>query len=192
MKDTSDSKYEARSSIGTGVSLGAAIGAFLASLITQSSLGVVIGSAIGAGLGAAVGTRIKSQMPQFLWIEYPRSVTRRLIFSGVPFLALILGSVYLIKAGTNQITLVVFISAASVSGFILTYQVGKVISQLDDVLRSILLEAIGLGFGLAASIFMTVGLFSLVYPILSNWLVAFIIMLFSMLVGRLVVAWKYR
>ena len=62
------------------------------------------------------------------------------------------------------------------------------ISQLDDLLRKIILEAIALGFGLSLFFLLTLGLLSLALPILSNGLIAVIIMGTSMLIGRFVVA----
>ena len=192
MKDSSDSKYATRASTATGASLGAIPGALLAAWIFQSSLSVIIGAAVGAAIGAVVGVRVKSQMPQFLWIEYPRNIARKIILSALPFLVLFLVSIYLIKAGAEKTILTILLSATSVTGFIFIYSIGTVISQLDDVLRGIQLEAIGIGFGLAAFILLTLGLFSLIIPVWSDWLVGFIIMLGCMLVGRIVVAWKYR
>ena len=49
-----------------------------------------------------------------------------------------------------------------------------------------------IGFGLALYLFLTLGLFGLVFPIRPNWLIALILLLASLLVGRIVVAWKYR
>lgn len=192
MKNNSDTDYERRAGIGVGASLGALFGTALAALLNGNSLVVILGTIIGAGLGAAVGSRVKSQAFQFLWIEYSREVARRFIFSGLAFVVLLGLSIYLIKAEARLAIQSLFLGATSLSGLFLLYTFGSVISQLDDLLRKILMEAFALGFAITAFIFLTLGLFSLIYPIRSDWLIAFIIMLASALLGRFVVAWKYR
>ena len=156
--DGSDTNYQARANIGVGASLGAIIGALFAELFSDSSLVVIAGTALGAGLGAAVGSRLRSQAPQFLWIEYPKEVGKKLILSGSAFLALFIPSIYSIKAEATLALQILLLSATSVSGLVLILTVGKVISQLDDLLRKIQLEAIAVGFGLSAFIALTLGL----------------------------------
>ncbi len=190
--DSSDTNYQARANIGVGASLGAVIGALIAELLSDSSLVVILGAVLGAGLGAAVGSRLRSQAPQFLWIEYPREVGRRLILSVSAFLALFIPSIYSIKAGATLALQILLLSATSISGLVLILIIGTIISQLDDLLRKIQLEAIAIGFGLSAFIVLTLGLLGLAIPIRSNPLLTFIIMLASWLLGRLVVAWRYR
>jgi hypothetical protein len=192
MKRPTDESYDFRARIGVGASLGALLGASLGALIFVSPQAVIIGMIIGAGLGAAVGSRIKSQAFQFIWIEYSREVGRRLVFSVILFLAPFSLFIYFLKVGTTPAIEILLLSATSIAGLFLIYSVGYVISQLDDLLRKIILEAIAIGFGLSLFIFLVLGLFSLAYPIPSRWLIAFIIMLTSMLLGRLVVAVKYR
>jgi len=192
MKRPRDESYEFRARIGVGASLGTLLGASLAALFFNASQVVIVGAIIGAGLGAAVGSRLKSQAFQFIWIEYSRDIARRLLFSGFLFLAPFSFFIYFLKVGTTPAIEILLLSATSLAGLYLIYTVGYVISQLDDLLRKIILEAIALGFGLSLFFFLTLGLLSLAFPIPSNWLIAFIIMLTSMLLGRFVVAVKYR
>jgi hypothetical protein len=192
MKTPPDESYALRASIGVGASLGTLLGAILAALFYSTPQAVIIGSIIGAGLGAVVGSRIRSQAFQFLWIEYSRDVARRLIISVLLFLAPFSLYIYLLKVGTTLAIEILVLFATALGGLFLIYSVGVVISQLDDLLRKILLEAIALGFGLSLFVFLTLGLLSLVIPIPTNWLVGFIIMLTCMLVGRIVVAVKYQ
>ena len=197
MKRPRDESYEFRARIGVGASLGALLGALLAALFFDAAQFVIIGTIVGAGLGAAVGSRIKSQAFQFIWIEYSREVARRLIVSVFLFLAPFSLFIYFLKDGTTPAIEIMLLSATSMAFLFFIYTVGFVISQLDDLLRKIILEAIALGFGLSLFFFLTLGLLSLAFPIPSNWLVALPlvalpIMGASMLIGRLVVAVKYR
>jgi hypothetical protein len=187
-----DESYQFRARIGVGASLGALIGALLAALFFDAAQFVIIGTIVGAGLGAAIGSRIKSQAFQFIWIEYSREVARRLIFAVFLFLAPFSLFIYFLKVGTTPAIEILLLSATSMAFLFFIYAIGFVISQLDDLLRKIILEAIALGFGLSLFFFMTLGLLSLAFPIPSNWLFAFIIMGVSMLIGRFVVAVKYR
>jgi hypothetical protein len=192
MNTPPDESYQFRARIGVGASLGALLGALLAALFFATIQAVIIGMIIAAGLGAAVASRIKTQAFQYLWIEYSREVGRRLLFSIILFLAPFSLFIYFLEVGTTPAIEILLLSATSLAALFLIYSIGYVISQLDDLLRKILLEAIALGFGLSLFFFLTLGLISLAFPIPSNWLVAFIIMAASMLIGRFVVAVKYR
>ena len=192
MNTPPDKGYEFRARIGVGASLGTLLGVAIGALFFTTPQAVIISSLLGAGLGAAVGSRLRSQAFQFIWIEYSRDVARRLIFSVFLFLAPFSLFIYFLKIGTTPAIEILLLSATSMAGLFFIYSVGVVISQLDDLLRKILLEAIAIGFGLALFFFLTLGLISLAFTIPSNWLVAFIIMAASMLIGRFVVAVKYR
>jgi hypothetical protein len=192
MNTPPDESYQFRARIGVGASLGTLLGVALGVLLFTTPQAVIISSLLGAGLGAAAGSRLRSQAFQFIWIEYSRDVARRLIFSVFLFLAPFSLFIYFLKVGTTPAIEILLLSATSMAALFLIYSIGYVISQLDDLLRKILLEAIALGFGLSLFFFLTLGLISLAFPIPSNWLVAFIIMAASMLIGRLVVAVKYR
>ncbi|MCJ7569145.1 MAG: hypothetical protein MUO58_16625 [Anaerolineales bacterium] len=192
MNTPPDKGYEFRARIGVGASLGALLGAALGALFFTTPQAVIISSLLGAGLGAAVGSRLRSQAFQFIWIEYSRDVARRLFISVFLFLAPFSLFIYFLIVGTTPAIEILLLSATSMAALFFIYTVGYVISQLDDLLRKIILEAIALGFGLSLFFFLTLGLLSLAFPIPSNWLVAFIIMGTSMLIGRFVVAVKYR
>ncbi len=192
MNTPPDESYQFRARIGVGASLGTLLGASLAALFFLNPLAVIIGTIIGAILGAAVGSRLKSQAFQFLWIEYSRGVARRLIFAIFLFLAPFSLFIYFLKVGTTPAIEILLLSATAMGFLFFIYIIGFVISQLDDLLRKILLEAIALGFGLSLFFFLTLGLLSLAFPIPSNWLFVIPIMGASMLIGRFVVAVKYR
>jgi hypothetical protein len=192
MKKTPDESYHFRAGIGVGASLGTLIGTLLGALFFGTSLAAIIGMIIGAGLGAAVGTRLKSQAFQFLWIEYSRDVARRLIISGLLFLAPFSLFVYFLIIGTTPAIEILLISAASLGGLFMIYSIGYVISQLDDLLKKIILEGIVIGVGISLFIFLALGLINLAFPIPADWLIAFIIMGASILIGRIVAAVRYR
>ncbi len=187
-----DERYEFRARIGVGASFGAIIGAILAALLFLTTQAVLIGVIIGAGLGAVVGSRLKSQAFQFLWIEYSREVARRAIIAGILFLAPFSLLIYFLKVGTSTVIKILLISLTSFAGLFLIYTFGTVITQLDDLLKKVLLEAFAIGIGISLFIFLSLGLLSLAFPIAAHWLVAFLIILASMLIGRITVAVKYR
>ena len=192
MKNPSDSEYDIRSGIGIGASLGSILGAVLGEIFFESAFYVILISIIGAGLGGVVGSRLRSQSFQFIWIEYPKEIGQRVVFSVLPFLVLFSVSIYFLKIDATLIIRIASLSATALSSLLFIYTIGHIISNLDNLLRKILLEAIALGFGLSLFFFLSLGLLSLAFQIPSNWLIAFIIMLSSMLVGRFVVAMKYR
>jgi hypothetical protein len=192
MGDYSDSKYTSRASIGSGASLGVVVGALIAHWAFGSHLSVIIGSIIGGGIGAAIGSRLKSQMSQFFWVEYPGEIGKKIVLASIPFFLTFLPFIFLVKADAGKTILTILLAATSISSFILIFSLGRVIMQLDDVLKGILLEAFGIGFGLAVFVTLTLGLVNLIYPILSDWLVTAVIIMGCALVGRIAVAWKYK
>jgi len=192
MNTPQDESYQFRARIGVGASLGTLLGTLLAAWFFATIQAVIVGMIIGAGLGAAFGSRIKSQAFQFIWIEYSRDVARRLIFAVFLFLAPFSLFIYFLKVGTTPAIEILLLSATSMAFLFFIYTLGYVISQLDDLLRKIILEAVALGFGLSLVLFLTLGLLSLAFPIASNWLFAIPMMGASMLIGRIVVAVKYR
>ncbi len=194
MKRSQDSGYELRASIGIGASLGSIFGALFGELFFDTTLVVLLSTFIGVVLGAAVGSRLKSQAFQFIWIEYPKEVARRLILSGILFLVPFSLFVYVIKVGATPAVKILMLFATLAGSSFLFYSMVYVISQLDDLLKKIILEAVAVGFGLSLFIFLSLGLLSLAFPfqVPSVWLIAFIIMLASMLLGRFVAAVKYR
>lgn len=192
MKKQEDERYEFRAGRGVGASFGALLGALLAALIFLSPQAVLIGVIIGAGLGALIGSRLKSQAFQFLWIEYSTEVALRAIVGGVLFLTPFSLLIYFLKVGTSPLVEIILISATSLAVLFLIYTFGSVIAQLDDLLKKVLLEAFAIGTGISIFIILTLGLISLAFPIPAHWLVATLIILTSILIGRIAVAVKYR
>lgn len=192
METPKDSKHEARARAGTGASIGSVLGALLTAVFSTSPLPLILGTAVGAIIGGLIGTRIRSQMPQFFWIEYPGKIGVRIVFTSLPFLIIFPTFIYLIKSDAEKPILTIFLAASSAATLLLIYSIGSVIAGLDDVLKNLLLEAVGIGFGTAVFLLLTLGMVNLVFPFWSDWLVSSIIVMGSMLVGRIVVAWKYR
>jgi hypothetical protein len=95
MKNTPDSNDEARARIGAGASPGAVSVASPTALFSDSSWRQVYRR--GRGRRSGCGRRIasRSQVPRFLWIEYPKNVAKRLSFSGLAVILAIIGA----KAG---------------------------------------------------------------------------------------------
>ncbi|MFC1879234.1 hypothetical protein ACFLZW_04915 [Chloroflexota bacterium] len=192
MKSQSEKEYDSRASIGVGASLGAVVGALLTEVFVESSLLVTGGSLLGAVLGGIIGSRIKSEAYQYLWIEYSKAIAIKLFISGSAFVGLMLGAVYSAKRGVAPTIQILLMSAAALAFLALLVVLGQTIAQLDDLLKKILLESLSVGLGLSLFVFMILGLFNIVYPIQADWLLAAVIMMGAVLVGRVAVAWKYR
>ena len=192
MKDTSDESFEFRARIGVGACLGIALGAVLAQLIVGTIQAKIIGMIVGGLSGALVGWRLRSQTFEYLWIELPRESRRRLLIALFIFLVPFSGFIISLKMVTPPILQIILMIAAVLGGILQIYVFGYVISQLDDLLRNILYEAIAIGFGLSLGFFLTLGIVSLAYPVPTNWLIVFIIMLAFMLLGRILAVVKYR
>jgi len=183
---------EVKSNIGVGASIGAIGGAVLAAWLFQTSLAAIIASAVCAALGAAIGSRSRSQMGQYLWFTYSRAAAIRLIVSGSLFLALFLAAVYSAVLEADQWLKLVLASAASLSSLLLVYSVGYAINELDDLLKKIIFEAMAAGAAISFVLLMALGIFSLVISIPFQAFLALVIVMFSWLAGRFVVARRYR
>lgn len=192
MKMSSDKAYEIRAKRGVGFSLGAVAGAILARIIFNTDLAVIIGTLLVGGLGAVFGTRVKSEFPLFLWIEYPKEIGKKFFVAGLLFVALMYGSIAVIKAESALWIQLLFLLGASISVVLLFSAVAAAAGQWDDLLKQIQLEGFALGFGISIFVTMLVGLFSMAFSIPSNWLIHVVLLLFCALLGRLWVAWKYR
>ena len=183
---------EVKSNIGVGASIGAIGGAVLAAWLFQTSLAVIIASAGFAAVGAAIGSRSRSQMGQYLWFTYSKAVAIRIIVSTSLFLILFSAAVYFAVQEADQWLKLVLASAASLSSLLLVYSVGYAINELDDLLKKIIFEALAAGAAISFVLLMALGVFSLVISIPFQGFVALLIVMFSWLVGRFIVAWRYR
>ena len=183
---------EIKSNIGVGASVGAIGGAVLAAWLFQTSLAVITTSAVCSVLGAAIGSRSNSQMGQYLWFTYSKAAAIRLIVSVSLFLILFLAAVYFAIQEADQWLKLVLASAASLSSLLLVYSAGYAINELDDLLKKIIFEAMAVGAVISFVLLMALGIFSLVISIPFQGFIALIIVMFSWLVGRFIVAWRYR
>ncbi len=193
--DTNNSEKttgEVKSNIGVGASIGAIGGAVLAAWLFQTSLAVIIASAVCAALGAAIGSRSKSQVGQYLWFTYSKAVAIRMIVSTSLFLILFLAAVYFAVQEVDQWLKLVLASAASLSSLLLVYSVGYAINELDDLLKKIIFESMAVGTAISFLLLMALVIFSLVISIPFQGFIALILVMFSWLVGRFIVAWRYR
>ncbi len=183
---------EVKSNIGVGASIGAIVGAVLAAWLFQTSLAAIIASAVCAALGAAIGSRSRSQVGQYLWFTYSKAVAIRLIVSTSLFLILFMAAVYSAVLEADQWLKLVLASAASLSSLLLVYSVGYAINELDDLQKKIIFESLAAGTAISFVLLMALGIFSLVISIPSHWFLALIVVMFSWLAGRFIVAWRYR
>ncbi|MGB3717148.1 MAG: hypothetical protein WA996_22230 [Candidatus Promineifilaceae bacterium] len=192
MSDSEKTTGEVKGNIGMGASIGALGGAVLAAWLFQTSLAVIIASAVCAGLGAAIGSRSRSQMGQYVWFTYSKAAAIRLIVSVCLFLILFLAAVYSAVLEVDQWLKLVLASAASLSSLLLVFSAGYAINELDDLQKKIIFEAMAAGAAISFVLLMALGIFSLVISIPFQGFIALIIVMFSWLVGRFIVARRYR
>jgi hypothetical protein len=129
---------------------------------------------------------------QYLWFTYSKAVAIRLIGSTSLFLILFLAAVYSAVLEADQWLKLVLASAASLSSLLLVYSVGYAINELDDLLKKIIFEAMAVGTAISFLLLMALVIFSLVISIPFQGFIALILVMFSWLVGRFIVAWRYR
>jgi hypothetical protein len=192
MSNSEKTTGEVKANIGVGASIGAIGGAVLAAWLFQTSLAVIIASAVCAALGAAIGSRSRSQMGQYAWFTYSRAAAVRLIVSVSLFLILFLAAVYSALLEVDQWLKLMLASAASLSSLLLVYSAGYAINELDDLQKKIIYEAMAVGAAISFVLLMALGIFSFVISIPFHWFFALIIVMFSWLAGRFIVAWRYR
>lgn len=192
MSNSEKTTGEVKANIGVGASIGALGGAVLAAWLFQTSLAVIIASAVCAALGAAIGSRSRSQMGQYLWFTYSRAAAVRLIVSVSLFLILFLAAVYSAVLEVDQWLKLMLASAASLSSLLLVSSAGYAINELDDLQKKIIYEAMAVGAAISFVLLMALGIFSLVISIPFHWFFALLIVMFSWLAGRFIVAWRYR
>ncbi len=142
--------------------------------------------------GAAIGSRLRSEVSQFIWIEYSSRVAMRFTIAMLLFTALIVAAFYFLEPSLAPALQILLIAATLGSLLLTMLSIRSAIAQLDDVLRAVQMNALAIGFVLTLFIVMAFALINQVYPIPSSWLVTSLIMFTAFLVGRFVTAWKYR
>jgi hypothetical protein len=168
-----------------GAAIGLVLGAALGEVIVDSSLVALIGMI----LGAIIGYRY---MPQIHLMEYPREVVLRLVLSGVVFLFVLLVAIYLLENEPRDTFSMVIAFAPAIPGLFFFVFMADAISRLDELQRRIQVEAIAIGFGISLLLTMVYGLLGLAGLPQASWLYVSFIMIFSWLVGKLWIRWKYR
>jgi hypothetical protein len=193
MTNSEEKKYQRRAAIGTGASIGVAVGAVIAAIVSNNeSLNVIIGSTIGGVVGGLIGTRLKSQAFQFLWIEYPAKVGKQMLVGVAAFLIPFWLYAYSIKEEANLAIKIILLFASTIGITIFTKKLADVISDVDDVLKEILTESFAVAFAIGWILLLFMGMLNMAVEIPGNWFFSPIILGFSGLIGRLIIAWKYR
>ncbi len=203
MNNDSDKKISRQANIGVGASLGAVVGAVIAAAIFKSSIYTILGSLVGAFIGGVLNLRSKSNFSDMLWNVYSRKTGLRLFIASLFICAMIFWPFFVDQSEPNYL-LTFRLILIPVSVIMAVTAVKQAVSELDDLQQKILYEAIVIGFTISTSIILTLGLFDLSLsisstglfdlslPISLNWLITFLILMTSMLIGRIVVAWRYR
>ncbi|UCD42370.1 MAG: hypothetical protein JSV69_01750 [Chloroflexota bacterium] len=183
------SNQETSQSRGRNIALGAAFG-----LLIGGGLDMVLGDTgwglvIGILIGALIGYWIKFPLPA---MQYPPHVIRQIILSVFLFIASFLISQWLLnqKIGQSYQVLIAIIPALPAAW--LAYSIASAIAQLDELQRSIQLEAIGIGFGGSVVITLTYALLVQVGVPQVSWMFIPLLMVLLWGLGKLWTMWKYR
>lgn len=192
MNNKKDKVISVQANIGVGASLGAVGGALLAAWIFKSPIYTLSGSLLGAIIGAVINAKRKSYFSEMLWITYSKRTGIWMLVSGLLLTLMIFwsaGSVDKSEPGNLFLMRMILIPVAVLMAII---AVKKAFSELDDLQRKIQHEAIVIGYAIIASTVLIIGLYDLTTPIPSNWLITFIFISMSWLIGRLAATWRYR
>jgi len=154
-------------------------------------------------MGGVINLKNKSNFSDMLWNVYSRKTGFRLFIASVFISAMIFWPILVDQSEPNyMLTIRLILTPISVIMVIMAMK--QAVSELDDLQQKILQEAIVIGFTISTSIVLILGmvelsflnssiiLFDLPVSISLNWLITFLIIMISMLIGRIVVAWKYR
>ena len=203
MNNDSDKTISRQANIGVGASFGAVVGAVITAAIFKSPIYTITGSLAGAFMGGVINLKNKSNFSDMLWNVYSRKTGFRLFIVSVFISAMIFWPILVDQSEPNyMLTIRLILTPISVIMVIMAMK--QAVSELDDLQQKILQEAIVIGFTISTSIVLILGMVELSFPISSivlfdlpvsislNWLITFLIIMISMLIGRIVVAWKYR
>jgi hypothetical protein len=125
-------------------------------------------------------------------MEYPREVLIKLALAGGFFFVILLGTIYLLDHRIAQSLHSLLPFVPLIPGFLLIVSLGNAFSKLNELQRRIQIEGIAIGFGIAAMLSLTYGLMGLAGMPQTNWILVPVLMLFSWLIGKLWIRWKYR
>lgn len=206
MKNNSDKKISRQANIGVGASLGAVVGAVVTAAILKSPIYTILGSLAGAFLGGLLNSKSKSNFSDMLWNVYSGKTGLRLFIASLFVSAMIFWPilVYQLDQSEPNYMLIFRLILIPISVIMAVTAMKQAFSELDDLQLKILREAIVIGFTISTSIVLILGMVDLSFPISSivsfdlpvpislNWLITFLILMTSMLIGRIVVAWRYR
>ena len=185
MKMTKDKDERSNREKAFGAAIGLVLGAALGEVIMDSSLVALIGMVLGAFLGYRF-------LPQVHLMEYSPEVVIRLVVSGVLFLSTLLAAIYLLDNQATDTFRMLIAIAPAILGFFFFIYMANAISRLDELQRRIQVEAIAIGFGISVLLTMIYGLLGIAGLPQANWLYVSVMMVFSWLVGKLWIRWKYR
>jgi hypothetical protein len=206
MNNDSDKTISRQANIGVGASFGAVVGAVIAAAIFKSPIYTITGSLVGAFIGGVINSKNKSNFSDMLWNVYSGKTGLRLFIASLFVSAMIFWPilVYQLDQSEPNYMLIFRLILIPISVIMAVTAMKQAFSELDDLQLKILREAIVIGFTISTSIVLILGMVDLSFPISSivsfdlpvpislNWLITFLILMTSMLIGRIVVAWRYR
>ncbi len=206
MNNDSDKTISRQANIGVGASFGAVVGAVIAAAIFKSPIYTITGSLVGAFIGGVINSKNKSNFSDMLWNVYSGKTGLRLFIASLFLSAMIFWPILVNQLDQSEpnYMLTFRLILIPISVIMAVTAMKQAFSELDDLQHKILREAIVIGFTISTSIVLILGMVDLSFPISSivlfdlpvpislNWLITFLILMTSMLIGRIVVAWRYR
>lgn len=169
--------------------IGFVVGMMLGGLVDVLTGDIGIGTILGMVLGSLLGYY---GLQNINLMEYPPGVMFRVVIAGVLFFSVLFGTLYLLDRVADPLLLSILPFVPLLPGFLLIAAIGYALSKLDELQRSIQLQAIAVGFGLSAIVSLTYGLWGLAGGAQANWVLVSVLLVFSWLVGKLWTRWKYR
>lgn len=178
-----------REAVVRDTAIGFVVGMMLGGLVDVLTGDLGIGTILGMVLGSLVGYY---GLRNFNLMEYPPGVMLRVAIAGVLFFAVLYATFYLLERVTDPVLLAILPFAPLIPGFLLFAAIAYALFTLDELQRSIQLQAIAVGFGLSVIVSLTYGLWGLAGGAQANWVLVSVLLVFSWLVGKLWTRWKYR
>jgi hypothetical protein len=203
MKNNADKKISRQANIGVGASLGAVVGAVITAAIFKSPIYTILGSLAGAFLGGLLNSKSKSNFSDMLWNVYSTKTGIKLLIAVLLICAMVFWPIFVDQTEPGYL-LIFRLILIPVSVIMAVIAMKQAISELDDLQQKILQESVVIGFVISTSIVLIIGLVDLSIPLSSlglvdpsfpisiNWLITFLILMVSTLIGRIMVAWRYR
>lgn len=179
------SDRDAARNTATGLVLGMMVGGLIDTFGGDLGIASILGMVVGALLGYFGLHRLHL-------MEYPPGALIKIAISLFLLIVVLFGTVYFLEQGVSDPLDKILPLAPAVPAFLVILSLGQAIASLDEMQRRIQLEAIATGFGIAAVVSLTYGLFGMRGVPQPSWIFVPVLLVFSWLIGKIWIRWKYR